>query len=83
MSGQNPLLTPKSAADVSNMNYFRKITEEQRRQIRCDIVNATKQDIADFAEKLTDASKDAPFCIIGSENQVKKAESELDEIYSL
>lgn len=83
MSSQNPLLTPKSAADVSNLNYLRKITEEQRRQIRCDIVNATKQDIADFAEKLADASKDAPFCIIGSENQVKKAESELDEIYSL
>lgn len=83
MSAQNPLLTPKTAANISNMNYFKKISQEQRRKLRADIVNCTKEDILSVANEMSKATENAPYCIISSENQIKKAESELDEIYSL
>lgn len=83
MSSQNPLLTPKAAANVSDMNYFRGIDDETRRSVRTQIVNCKKQDIAEFADKLGKAAENAAYCIVGSENQVEKAKSDLDEIYTL
>lgn len=83
MSNINPLLTPKKQAVVSNMNYFRKIGDDDRRKIRYNIVNCTKQDIAQLANKVSEVFKSAPYCIIGSENQVEKAKNELDNVFSL
>lgn len=83
MSNINPLLTPKRQAVVSNMNYFRKISDKDRKEIRYNLVNCTKDDIKALSQDITDMFRDAPFCIIGSENQIRKAENEFDEIYSL
>ena len=80
-SGISPLLTPSLVGFSADVNYIRGFSEDDRRELRKELVSTTLEDLNELSYILDNALSESSYCIVGPKNQVEAAG--LDKIYSL
>lgn len=77
----DPLMLPRRQGRVADRWHLCGITYEKRCRIREEMLSIKPEHMRAFAEPLRKLIADGGICIIGSREQIKNCETELDEIY--
>lgn len=78
----SPLLTPRMQASVSDSDYFRAVSFEQRSILRQQMLQTRPKDLLALAPAIGETVKQGGFCVVGSKEQID-ALGTLDEIHIL
>ncbi len=73
----------KDKADAARMIYLRGDTHEHRKQIREEIVKATKEDLKNISSMFKDGLRNSPVCVIGNEAKINSEKELFDTIRPL
>ena len=83
MGDFDPLMTAKTMARRSDMDYFTKYTDETKQRILDSILATDKKVIAESVELLEKVRDRDNVCVIGNKQAIEKCSDQLDEIFSL
>lgn len=83
MGDFDPLMTAKTMARRSDMDYFTDITDEVKQNILDSILATDEKAIRDSIELLADIRDKDNVCVIGNKDALEKCRDQLDEIFPL
>ena len=67
----SPLLSPSTKGAVSDSHYLRGLTQEDRCRIRRELLSATSEQLAQWADVLDSVLKGSSFCVVSGEEQLR------------
>lgn len=76
VAAASPLLTPKMKGVKANQNYFSGITDSDRERLIADMLGATNENIAAYADKIKDVFDNCGICVFGGREQLDKLDLE-------
>ena len=83
ISNMDQPMTPVAKGDRSMNLYMNHVSEEMIRKERAEVLDATEEDIRSLAEIVEAVLKNNYFCVIGSEEKIKKKKELFMEIRSI
>lgn len=81
VAGANPLMQAKTKGIKADDNYRRGVTDEDRKKLLLEMINATPDKISTLCNKLNSTLSDCGMCVIGSRDQINACS--LDTIETL
>ncbi len=72
--------TPSAAASISDDHYFTGFTQQDKQQIRDEVLATKAEDIAGFADMIEDLMSKNHYCVFGNEARIRAAEKLFDKI---
>ena len=83
MGDFDPLMTAKTMARRSDMDYFTGYTDEAKQRVLDSILATDKKAIAGSVELLEKVRDRDNICVIGNKQAIDKCSDQLDEVFSL
>lgn len=78
-----PLLNSWRAIKQADGDYFRKTAQEEREQIRTELLGTTVEDLRSWCEVLEAFNRKGGICVVGGEAQIKECKDKLETITAL
>ena len=78
-----PLLNSWRAIKQADGDYFRKTAQEEREQIRTELLGTTVKDLRSWCEVLEELNRKGGICVVGGEAQIKECKDKLETITAL
>lgn len=79
----DPLLTPRMKGKVSDALYWRRISHEDRRRVRCEMLSTVPDDLVSLADPVEELAERGSVCVLGPRQQVDACAGWLDNIMAL
>lgn len=82
VSNGSPLMTPRTKAQVGDVQYFTKISWEERCERRRQLLSTTSQDLLELADVLEKTFDNGGICMVGGQAQLDQC-PELETVITL